>query len=71
MPTTKRTTVLDAKRVGEFLQIAASPGYYDPTGRARSKNSKRSSPISRNNGAFRWFLIRFEPLRDERRKIVR
>src|SRR5208282_2907341 len=42
-PTTKRTTVLDARQVENFLRIVACPGCWDQTGRARSKHSKPSN----------------------------
>src|SRR5260370_5622576 len=44
--TTKRTTVRDAKLAEKFLRIAVCQGYWDRTGRVRSKNSRLSSAAS-------------------------
>src|SRR5438132_13787754 len=43
MRTTKRTTVLAAKLVEKFSRTALCRGYWDRTGRARSRNSKPSN----------------------------
>src|SRR5258708_5612084 len=49
--TTKRTIVLDAKLVENFLPIAVCPGYCDRTGRAHSKNSRLSIAAGSENFA--------------------